>query len=131
MTLYTITSDATLRVFLPVLDAPQHLQLHASVDIYSAVPFSIASQITSSKVFWLGREIMSQALAETLKNLGHEHEEGRLQRIREIKEENWDLFLRVLSDGSVIVQAVAVCTDSSSPTIHVPLTLRAASPPRI
>lgn len=112
MILYTITSDATLRIFLPVLDAPQHLQLHASVDIFSAVPFSVASRVSSSRVFWLGREIMSGALTAALKGSGQDSEDGRCKRVREIKEENWDLFLRVLSDGSLVVQAVAVCTYS-------------------
>lgn len=114
--LYTVTSDATLRVFLPVLDAPQHLQLHASVDIFSAVPFSFASQIASSRVFWLGREIMSDALTAALSSAGHDNEDGRCKRVREIKEENWDLFLRVLSDGSLVVQAVAVCIYLLYPT---------------
>ena len=47
--LYTITSDATLRIFLPVLDAPQRLQLHASLDVFTTLPFSLASQIKTSK----------------------------------------------------------------------------------
>ena len=121
--LYTITSDATLRVFLPVLDAPQHLQLHAAVDVFSSVPFSFASQTASSRIFWLSRDIMSDALTAALGSIDDGNEDGRCKRLREIKEENWDLFLRVLSDGSLIVQAVAVCTcslTSTSFSSHVP-----------
>lgn len=32
----------------------------------------------------------------------------RLRKVREIQEEGWDLFLRVMGDGSVVVRAVAV-----------------------
>lgn len=106
--LYTITSDSTLRIFLPVLDAPQQLQLHAALDIFSALPFSVASQVSSSKVFWLGREVMSSALTIVLKHAITDSEDGGYRRIREVTEENWDLFLRVLSDGSLVLQAVAV-----------------------
>ena len=106
--LYTVTSDATLRIFLPVLDAPQHLQLHASLDIYSALPFSVASEVTGSNIFWLSRDVMSKALASALTESGPTTEDGRHKRVREIQDENWDLFLRVLSDGSLVLQAVAV-----------------------
>ena len=106
--LYTITSDATLRVYLPVIDAPQQMQLHASLDVFSAVPFSMASRVTSSRVFWLDREVMSKALTAALSGVKPEQEDGRSRRVREIQEEGWDLFLRVFPDGSLIVQAVAV-----------------------
>lgn len=32
----------------------------------------------------------------------------RRRRVKEIKDEGWDLFLRVLADGSLVVTAVAV-----------------------
>ncbi len=95
-----------------MLDAPQHLQLHASLDIFSALPFSVASQISDSKVFWLSRDIMSKALTAALADTGVNTEDGRHKRVHEIQEENWDLFLRVLSDGSLVLQAVAVCSRS-------------------
>ena len=106
--LYTITSDATLRIFLPVLDAPQHVQLHAALDVYSALPFSIASQVTTSHIFWLSRGVMSDALTAALAKMSTTDEDARSRRVRDIKAESWDLFLRVLGDGSLIVQAVAV-----------------------
>ncbi|KAI0695128.1 RAVE protein 1 C terminal-domain-containing protein [Cytidiella melzeri] len=127
LVLYTITSDATLRIFLPVLDAPQHLQLHAALDIFSALPLSIASQLKDSKVFWLSRKIMSDALAAALTKASHDSEDGRYKRVREIKEENWDLFLRVLSDGSLILQAVANI-DCRPPTLLKQFTLLHSAP---
>lgn len=110
--LYTITSDATLRIFLPVLDAPQFVQLHTSLDISSALPFSVASQVTTSHVFILDRSVMSDALSEALATLSTADEDARSRRVRDIKAESWDLFLRVLGDGSLIVQAVSVCQDN-------------------
>ncbi len=108
LTLYTITSDATLRIFLPVLDAPQYVQLHASLDIFSSLPFSIASQVTTSRVFFLDRGVMSDALSAALATMSTSDEDARSRRLRDMKSESWDLFLRVLGDGSLIVQAVAV-----------------------
>jgi hypothetical protein len=103
-----VTSDSTLRIFLPVLDSPQHLQLHASLDLFSSLPFPIASNYSKShsNVFWLGREVIGDVLITILKN--QSEDDGRNRRLREIKEEGWDLFLRVLRDGSVVVTAVAV-----------------------
>lgn len=51
---------------------------------------------------------MSSALAAALSEAGADTEDGGHKKVREIKEENWDLFLRVLSDGSLVLQAVAV-----------------------
>ena len=110
--LYTITSDATLRIFLPVLDSPQHVQLHASLDVFSALPFSIASQVKSSHIFSLSRGVMFDALKAALETTGDEDEDARSIRVRDIRAESWDLFLRVLGDGSLVVQAVAVSISS-------------------
>ncbi len=106
--LYTITSDATLRIFMPVLDAPQYLQLHTALDAFSALPLSIASTLSHSSVFWLDREVMRAALKLLLADTQQGEEDARRRRVREIAEEGWDLFLRVLGDGSLVVQAVAV-----------------------
>lgn len=35
-------------------------------------------------------------------------DDTRHRRVREIRDEGWDLFLRVLNDGSIVLQAVAV-----------------------
>jgi len=108
--LYTITSDSTLRIFLPVLDSPQHLQLHATLDLFASLTFTLASkyaQLSKSSVFWLDREIINNSLTECLEN-HQDYDDTQIRRIQEIKEEGWDLFLRVLGDGSVIMTAVAV-----------------------
>ena len=106
--LYTITTDATLRIFMPVIDLPQYLQLHSSLDTFSSLPFAVACQQTHSSVFWLDREVMCTALNRVLAESSSAEEDARRRRIREITEEGWDVFLRVLNDGSLVVQAVAV-----------------------
>jgi hypothetical protein len=113
--LYTVTKDSVLRIFLPVLDSPQLLQLHASLDLFSSLPFSIASDYESacSSVFWMDREVLGNTFNHTLKTCSEE-EDGRRRRITEIKEEGWDMFLRILADGSIVVTAVAVSNYRSS-----------------
>ena len=104
-----MTADATLRIFSPVLDAPDHLQLHAALDIYASLPFSVVSQLQSSEssVFWLDRKTVENVINNILKDPGHT-DEGRNKRIKEIKDDGWDLFMRILSDGSIVITAVAV-----------------------
>ncbi|KAG6879755.1 hypothetical protein C0992_012075 [Termitomyces sp. T32_za158] len=91
------------------------LQLHASLDIFSSLPFSEASnhQSQTATAFWLDREIVGNALNETLKKWPAQ-DDARLRRIKDIKDERWDLFLRVLGDGSVVVSAVAVSSPSDA-----------------
>ncbi|KAI0830734.1 WD repeat-containing protein [Trametes gibbosa] len=120
--LYTITTDATLRIFLPVLDAPQYLQLHSALDTFSSLPFSVASRENNSSVFRLDREVMNAALKSVLAQAQTSDEDGRRRRIREITEEGWDVFLRVLGDGSLVVQAVANI-DRRPPTLLKQFTL--------
>ncbi|OSD03553.1 hypothetical protein PYCCODRAFT_1476945 [Trametes coccinea BRFM310] len=125
--LYTITTDATLRIFMPVLDAPQYLQLHAALDTFSSLPFSIASQETNSSVFRLDREVMNAALKSILDQSQSAEDDARHRRIREIAEEGWDIFLRVLGDGSLVVQAVANI-DRRPPTLLKQFTLLQSAP---
>jgi hypothetical protein len=84
------------------------------LDIFSSLPLSIASQLCSaqSAVFWLDREVIGNAL-DSIINDKPEQEDGRIKRLEEIKNGGWDLFLRVLADGSVVISAVAVCTSIS------------------
>ncbi|KAJ6574959.1 WD repeat-containing protein [Mycena capillaripes] len=125
--LYTITSDSTLRIFLPVLDSPQYLQLHASLDLFSSIPFTVSSTLsTSSSVFWLDREIVGDCISATLKN-ETDSEHARFRRLQEIKDEGWDLFLRVLEDGSAVVTAVANI-DRRPPTLLRQFTLQQTLP---
>ena len=109
LTFYTITSDTTLRIFLPVLDSPEYLQLHAAIDLFSSLPPSAVSQVNSpaSSVFWLDRTIVEKVIIKLLADR-NQADDARNRRIREVKEEGWDLFLRILADGSVLVTAVAV-----------------------
>jgi hypothetical protein len=116
--MYTVTSDATLRIFFPVLDAPDFLQLHASLDLNSSLPVFVVEQLGSaaSTVFWLDRKAVDRVITNILGN-DHLADDARARRLREIKEESWDLFLRILIDGSIVVSAVAVsklcCFDES------------------
>ncbi|THH13364.1 hypothetical protein EW146_g6843 [Bondarzewia mesenterica] len=123
--LYTITSDSTLRIFLPVLDSPQHVQLHASLDLFSSLPFTVLSQSSSnpsdSSVFWLDREVIGNALTHILRDLP-DAEDAKTRRARDIKEAGWDLFLRVLADGSIVIRAVANI-DRRPPTLLKQFTL--------
>jgi hypothetical protein len=130
--LYTITSDAVLRLFLPVLDAPEHLQLHASLDLYSSLPYSVAADQSSSAstIFWLDRLMVGKVIDHILK---HElqQDDGRKRRIKEIHDEGWDLFLRVLANGSIVVTALAVRHQASQVSRSSPSPYRTstADPP--
>ncbi|KAF8913010.1 RAVE protein 1 C terminal-domain-containing protein [Gymnopilus junonius] len=126
--LYSVTSDATLRIFSPVLDAPDHLQLHASLDIYASLPFSVVSQLQSpeSSVFWLDRKTVENAINSILNN-PDQVDEGRNKRIKEIKDDGWDLFMRILSDGSIVVTAVTN-VDRRPPTLLQYFTLQQSQP---
>ncbi|PPQ62961.1 hypothetical protein CVT24_006067 [Panaeolus cyanescens] len=126
--LYTITSDATLRIFFPVLDAPDYFQLHGSLDLFSSLPFSVASQMNStlSSVFWIDRKILDVPVCRLLKEVAGT-DDVRTRRIKEIKDENWDLFIRILVDGSVVVTAVANL-DHRPPTLLQQFTLQQSQP---
>ncbi|KAG1730794.1 RAVE protein 1 C terminal-domain-containing protein [Suillus occidentalis] len=108
--LYTITSDSTLRVFLPVIDAPHRLQLHASLDLFSSLPFLVAARLGShprkSTVVWLDKEVVRRTIKAILAS-ATEDASPQFKRLREIDEEGWDLFVRALGDGSMLVSAVA------------------------
>ncbi|GLB36004.1 putative RAVE protein 1 C terminal [Lyophyllum shimeji] len=120
--LYTVTNDSTIRIFLPVLDSPQHLQLHASLDLFSSLPFPVAADHISSTAFWLDRDVVGNALNEILTRR-HDQDDARSRRIKEMNDERWDLFLRVLGDGSVTVTAVANI-DRRPPTLLKQFTLQ-------
>ncbi|KAK0464982.1 RAVE protein 1 C terminal-domain-containing protein [Desarmillaria tabescens] len=127
--LFTVTSDATLRIFFPVLDSPQYLQLHASLDLYSSLPFSITSahpEIQHSSVFYLDREVIRQSSDKILTSCPSQNN-VRTRRIQEIKDEGWDLFLRVLGDGSIVVTAVTNI-DRRPPTLLNKFTLQQSPP---
>jgi hypothetical protein len=114
--LYTITSDSTLRIFLPVVDAPRRLQLHASLDLFSSLPFLVAARFGShpsrSTVAWLDKEVVRHTIKAILASTA-EDTTPQVERLREIDEEGWDIFVRALEDGSLIVSAIAVGTTLS------------------
>ncbi|KAJ7071176.1 RAVE protein 1 C terminal-domain-containing protein [Mycena amicta] len=122
--LYTITSDSTLRIFLPVLDSPQYLQLHAALDLFSSIPSSIST--TSSSIFWLDRAIIDTTISHVLRR-ETETDHARVRRLQEIQNEGWDLFLRILEDGSAIISAVANI-DRRPPTLLRQFTLQQTLP---
>ncbi|KAF9455073.1 hypothetical protein P691DRAFT_770160 [Macrolepiota fuliginosa MF-IS2] len=125
--LYTITSDSALRIFLPVLDSPRTLQLHACLDLFSSIPFSSASAYpNTSAVFWLDRAQIDTTFQHLLKtHTGTDDPQIRL--IKDVVEEKWDLFLRVLADGSLVLSAVANI-DRRPPTLLQQFTLQYAPP---
>ncbi|EIN14095.1 WD repeat-containing protein [Punctularia strigosozonata HHB-11173 SS5] len=133
--LYTITLDSVIRVFLPILDSPQRLQLHATIDVYSSVPLSgldTADATTGihSGVTWLDHTIISDSIRTVQKTVrghaGHD-ESSTLKRLQDILEDSWDLFLRILQDRSVIVTAVTNL-DRRPPTLLRQLTLMHSGP---
>jgi hypothetical protein len=110
--LYTVTCDATLRIFIPVLDSPQYLQLHATLDLSPPVPSLSSSRKTgkhSPNVFCLGREVLRGVLTTVLADLS-DASELKLRRLQEIIDGGWDIFMQVLVDGSLTIRAVAVST---------------------
>jgi len=109
LVLYTITTDSTLRVFLPVLDSPHTLQLHAFLDLSSVLlsSTSVMSCQSISNVFWLDRELIDATLKHLLKTYTGD-DDVRVRVLRDIINEGWDLFLRVLDDGSIVPSSLAV-----------------------
>lgn len=111
-TLLTTTADNTLRIFYPVLDAPHHLQLHATVDPYAFLPSSTGMN-SGSPVFWMNRTVMRSVCGNVLRDMGDvesKTDESQRRRLTELYEEGWDLFCRILDDGSIVIRAVAVRT---------------------
>jgi hypothetical protein len=109
--LYTITIDGTVRVFLPVLDQPNYLQLHGALDAYSSLPLSFhpSSDNTTRPVgFVLDREVVCGAFARILKDCDKNSGDSGVRRLQEIQDGGWDLFLHVREDRSLVVGAVAV-----------------------
>ena len=59
-----------------------------------------------SEIIWLDKEVIGPAVKAVLK--ASEIESVDISRLRDIEEEDWDLFLRVFADGSLLLSAVAV-----------------------
>jgi len=112
-----MTSDNVTRIFMPVIDAPSHLQLHASVDRWS---FQIGDPEPSrdehddeadieTPIFWLDR-------AAFLSGDVHHHEahnspdleESRRRKLKEFADDDWELFAYITKNGSFVVRALTV-----------------------
>lgn len=120
MALFTLTEDSTLRVFLPVIDSPQHLQHHTSLDLYSALPLGDSCahlDAMPSVIFWLDTDTVSH-VTKTILDKCSDQDDPQTRRIKDIKDEGWDLFLRIMNDGSAVVSAVAVSILGCLSLIH-------------
>ncbi|KAH9984643.1 WD repeat-containing protein [Russula compacta] len=120
--LYTVTCDATLRLFIPVLDSPQSMQLHATLDLFPSAPSlppSQKSSIPSSNVFYLDREIFRGVLMTVLMDASDAND-TKLRRLQDICDGGWDMFMQVLPDGSITIRANI---DRRPPTLLKQLTL--------
>ncbi|CAK5264601.1 unnamed protein product [Mycena citricolor] len=53
----------------------------------------------SSSIFWLDRQIVDRCLS-VASDESSAQENPRIRRMKEIKDEGWDLFLRIVDDGS-------------------------------
>jgi len=99
-----------------VIDAPHRLQLHASLDLFSSIPFLITANLGSnpsmSTVVWLDKEVVRRTIKAILASTA-EDMSPQVERLREVSEGDWDLFVRALEDGSILVSAVVVSTTLS------------------
>ena len=112
LVLYTVTSDATLRIFTPVLDSPQHMQLHATLDLSSSTaskPPSRSTDHSVSSVFYLNRETVTRALSSALSDTS-DKDDAKIRRVQDIRDAGWDMFMQVFPDGSLSIRAVAAST---------------------
>lgn len=130
--LYTVTEDSTVRIFMPVLDSPDYLQLHASLDLHSfGVPRSIG---VVSKICWLDRDAVTEALNRDFERPLEgpaeqvEEEDARRSRLKCIVDEAWDLFAVVTQEGSVIARAITNIDRRPPTLLHQFATLH--SPPQ-
>lgn len=109
--LFTVTSDATLRIFLPVLDTPHFLQFHSSLDAFSETSPQAHKQNLAhqSSIFWLHKDTLTDSFTSILSSTnGASTDTSQYRRIKEMNDEGWDFFLRVFPDNSLVIRAVAV-----------------------
>ncbi|KAH9996446.1 RAVE protein 1 C terminal-domain-containing protein [Russula vinacea] len=116
--LYTVTCDGTLRIFIPVLDSPQYLQLHAVLDLSPSVSSLLPSRRAgnhSPNVFSLSREVLRGVLKTVLAD-SSDANDPKLRRLEEICDGGWDMFMQVFPDNSLTIRAVA-SVDRRPPTL--------------
>ncbi|KZV81002.1 hypothetical protein EXIGLDRAFT_780266 [Exidia glandulosa HHB12029] len=100
--LYTTTTDDTLRIFMPVLDSPYHLQLHEALDSDS---FGTAGEILVLDPVQLRNLLPPVAEAD-----------AAIAKIHGALESKQDLFVRVSGDGIASVRAISNI-DHKPPTL--------------
>lgn len=123
MALFTVTSDSTLRIYLPVIDSPQRLQLHASLDLFSCLPYPLIASLVPpgqersppSGIIWLDHQVTHAVIKKMLED-SSDQETSEFQRLQQLTEGDCDLFLRVLPDGSMVLTSVAVCMSLQPPS---------------
>ncbi|CAE6540684.1 unnamed protein product [Rhizoctonia solani] len=127
--LYTVTADYTLRIYMPVLDSAEHLQLHASLDLYSFGASSVVSRIClldRDAVVYSLRKAMDRLIEGSPQDV--EEESARRARLKCIIDEGWDLFAVVTRDGTVAVRAITNIDRRPPTLLHQFATLH--SPPQ-
>ncbi|KAF8323322.1 hypothetical protein DL93DRAFT_2050227 [Clavulina sp. PMI_390] len=119
--LYTLTPDSVVRVFMTVIDAPNHLQLHASLDpwAFSSGVDSLAEVRKDSKsspppIFWLERSHFLCGVQQI--NGTSEADESRTRKLQELIDDDWELFGFISKDGSFVVRALTNL-DKRPPTL--------------
>ncbi|KAH8120057.1 RAVE protein 1 C terminal-domain-containing protein [Phellopilus nigrolimitatus] len=129
--LYTVTTDATLRIFLPVLDTPDFLQLHASLDLYSDSPHQAISKAGSphSGIFWLHKDTLADSFNTIVSEKSNHEDDTRYRRLKEMNDEGWDFFARVFPDNLLSLNRIQNI-DHRPPTLLKQFTLL-QSPPSI
>ena len=106
-----------LRIFAPVIDAPNRLQLQASLDRWSFLQdnFDLDDDGDSTKtipIFALDRDVLCKALTPindddlTMSEL----DQGRRRKLEELKQEDWELFAYITNGGSLVVRVLTVRT---------------------
>lgn len=118
-----MTPDSVVRVFVPVIDAPNHLQLHAAIDrrsFTSAVPQdtkeqhnSISDKTSLCPVFWIERSTLLSPSSHIKDEIPEpvsesEVETGRRRKLKDFEDEDWELFGFVTKQGSLVVRALTV-----------------------
>lgn len=80
-----------------------------TVDPYSFLPSSLGNN-AGSPVFPLNREHLRAVVGRVLRKPRDRNsiDESQRRRLTELYEEGWDLFARILDDGSIVIRAVAV-----------------------
>lgn len=125
-----MTSNGVVRIFMPVIDAPNRLQLHATIDPWSFSisgngidsPSGSASQadlrekgsgsdcLQTNAVFWLDRSVLTNCseARHPSDGVASDLEEGRKRKLKDLTDDDWELFGFVTHDGSLVIRTLIV-----------------------